>query len=97
MSVFLGRYDFDGDATELASAYDRMMDDVPGGEVPFHLCVTRTDGLTVFDCCPSQEVFEEFSTSAEFLEMVRAAGRPAPRVARVGEVHAARTGDTLIT
>ena len=94
--MFLGRYDFDGDPSELVPAYDRMMDHVPGDEVPFHVCVTRTDGLTIYDCCPSQEVFEEFSTSAEFLDSVRAAGLPTPRVTRVGEVHVARTGNTRI-
>jgi hypothetical protein len=94
--MFLGRYDFDGDPRELTLAYDRLMGDVPGDAVPFHACVTHTDGLTIYDCCPSREVFEEFSTSAEFLESVRVAGLPAPRVAEVGEVHAARTGNTHI-
>ena len=94
--MFLGRYDYDGDPSELAAAYDRMMADIPGEAVPFHACVTHAEGLSVFDCCPSREVFEQFSTSPEFLGMMQTANLPAPRITLIGDVHVAGTGDRLI-
>ena len=85
-SLFLGAYHFDGDPPELLRAHDRLMAGFPAGEIDLHVCVEREGGITVFDACPSREVFAAFSTSGEFLSALTAAGLPAPRVEPLGAV-----------
>jgi len=87
--VFLGAYHFDGDTGALLDGYDRMVAQFPPGVLELNVCVARDDGITVFDACPSGDVFAGFSQSAEFLAAVSTAGLPTPRVEPLGDVHAA--------
>jgi hypothetical protein len=87
--VFLGAYHFDGDANELIAAHDRLASKFPTGSFDLHVCVVVDGGITVFDACPSREVFSEFAQSPDFLLAVEAAGLPMPRVEPLGDVHSA--------
>jgi hypothetical protein len=93
--MFIGRYDFDGHVPDLLAAYDRLMLEVPAEGIHFHACVSHAGGITIYDCCPTREVFESFSTSWWFEEAARAAGLPPARVTAIGDVHAARVGETF--
>jgi hypothetical protein len=93
--VFLGAYHFDGDPAELARGHQRLLDRFPLASLDLHLCVLHDDGITVFDACPSREVFTAFSRSAEFCAAVTAAGLPSPRTEPLGEVHAAHLRETV--
>ena len=90
--MFLGRYDFTGDPAELTSRYDELMAQIPAENIQFHSCVVRDTGITLYDSCPTAEVFASFSTSPEFLALVRESGLPDPVVTPLGEVHVARVG-----
>jgi hypothetical protein len=92
--VHLGIYEFDGDPDELLAAYDRMMIATANSSLAWHLCAVRPDGIVIYDTCPSEEAFDRFSTSPEFLAAVRDAGLPEPRVTG-RPVHAARGSRTL--
>ena len=85
--MFLGSYKFDGDPDELVSAYERLVSSIPAEAFEVHLCVVRENGLTVYDTCPTRQVFEQFSTSPEFARLVAAAGLPTPQVTALGAVH----------
>ena len=85
--MFLGAYHFDGDPDELVPAYERLMAGFPVESFELHVAVVRDGGLIVYDACPSEGVFAAFSTSEDFLSAVRAAGLPAARVDRLGNVH----------
>lgn len=89
--MFLGMYRFDGDPSELMAAYDRLVAGFPPGMIELQLCVQRADGITVFDTCPSAEVFAEFSTSEGFAGALATAGLPTPTVEPLGDVHHAIT------
>ena len=85
--MYLGSYEFDGDRAELLAAYDRLVAAFPPGTLALQVCVARADGITVFDACPSAEVFRGFSTSADFAGALAHAGLPTPRVTELGDVH----------
>ena len=93
--MFLGRYDFAGDPADLTTRYDLLMTQIPAENIQFHSCVVNADGISIYDSCPSAEVFADFSTSPEFLAMVREAGLPDPVVTPLGEVHIARVGQAF--
>lgn len=95
--MHLGIYEIDGDPRELLVAYDRLMAGMPEGQVFFHACAVRENGITIFDACPSKEAFEKFSTSAEFRSAAEAAGLPSPRKIEGLPLHAvhARDGVTV--
>ena len=97
LDVFLGVYEFAGDPKELLAAYDRMMSGMPSDDVIFHACVERSEGITIYDCCPSAEVFAAFSSSDAFRHAIASAGLPEPTITAVGDVHRARTHDLIIT
>ena len=80
--MYLGIYEIDGDPAELLAAYDRLIGMMPEAQVVFHACAVREDGITVYDACPTKEVFEQFSTSPEFRGATEAAGLPWPRRSR---------------
>jgi hypothetical protein len=56
--MYLGIYDIDGDPDELLAAYDRVMARMPEGQVYFHACAVRENGITIYDACPTREAFE---------------------------------------
>jgi hypothetical protein len=89
--VHLGIYEFDGDPKQLLVAYDALMERMPPAGIEWHLCAVRPDGITIYDTCPSEEVFRRFSASPEFAAALRGAGLPEPRVTGRA-VHAARVG-----
>ena len=64
--MFLGCYKFLGDAAELLVACDRLMKRFGPEPSDLHVCVMHGSGITVLDACPSREVFEALSGSAEF-------------------------------
>jgi hypothetical protein len=88
--MFLGAYHFDGSPVELIPAYERLMAGFPPDSFELHVSVVRDGGLTVYDACPSAEVFAAFSTSGDFAGAVHAAGLPEARVEPLGDVHATR-------
>ncbi len=87
--MYLGAAHFDGDPGELLPAYYRMLERFGVETLDVHLCVTRDDGLTVFDACPSREVHASFTASDMFREAVAAAGLPVPRIEGLGGIQVA--------
>jgi hypothetical protein len=87
--MFLGRYDFDGDPGELLAGYERLMTAEVVDSVSFQACITREGGISVFDTCPTEEVFQAFSSSPQTREAFRTAGLPEPSVTPLGPVHRA--------
>jgi hypothetical protein len=87
--LYLGAVHFDGDPGELLPAYHRLLERFGIDALDVHLCITRDGGLTVFDACPAQAIYEEFTTSDTFLDAIAAAGLPAPRIEGLGEVQVA--------
>jgi hypothetical protein len=88
--MFLGSYAFDGDPAELLPAYERMLAQIPVGDIALHVCVVRDHGLLVLDSCPSRADFDAFTSSEAFSLAVRDAGLPHARIVHLGEVHRAR-------
>ena len=78
--MYLGIYEFTGDPDALIPAYQRLMASMPPGNTTWHLCARRPEGLVIYDTCPSEEVFQGFSTSPGFLGAITAAGLPRPAV-----------------
>lgn len=93
--MFLSAYHFDGSPDRLLSAYHQFMRDYPIDNLKLHVCVVGDDRITIFDACPSREVFEEFHRSDGFRTWLASAGLPAPRIEPLGEVHAAQIGEAL--
>jgi hypothetical protein len=91
--MYLGIYDIDGDSRELLVAYDRLIAGMPEGQLFFHACAVRENGITIFDACPTKEAFERFSTSAEFRNAAEAAGLPWPSKIEGLPLHAIRARD----
>jgi hypothetical protein len=87
--MHLGIYEFNGDPEQLLPAYDRLMAAMPSGNTAWHLCVVREGGITIYDTCRNEAVFQSFSTDAGFREAIAGAGLPEPRITGL-PVHAAR-------
>jgi hypothetical protein len=87
--MFFGTYRFEGDPAQLKQAYDRMLDLLPQENLSLHACVPDDTGMWIFDTCPTQEIFMEFSASEDLRNALKTAGLPEPEVLPVGEVHAA--------
>ena len=87
--MFLGAYHFVGDEAELLEGYRRLLGGYPPGSLDLQVCIRTADGLTVFDACPSEEVFRSFSASAELAAAIVAAGLPSPTAEPLGDVQAA--------
>jgi len=85
--MFLGIYRFEGNPQELLAGYERMIQSVPAGNMQLHCCVPDAGGLWVVDTCPSRDVFEGFSSSPQFLDLLESVGLPAPSVQKIGDVH----------
>jgi hypothetical protein len=87
--MYLGAVHFDGDPGQLLPAYLQMLEKFGLEALDVHLCITRDGGLTVFDACPTKEIYEEFTRSETFLGAITAAGLPAPRVSGLGDIQVA--------
>jgi hypothetical protein len=85
----------DGDPGELLPAYQRMLDKFGLEALDVHLCITRDGGLTVFDACPTKQIYEEFTRSETFLGAIAEAGLPEPRVSGLGDVQVAHVRQTV--
>ncbi len=84
--LYLGAVHFEGDPGELMLGYHRLLEQFPIESLDVHLCITRDNGLTVFDACPTKAIHEQFTTSDAFLGAVAEAGLPAPRIESLGDV-----------
>ena len=93
--MFLSAYHFHGDPVALAAAHDRLYQRFPPESLDLHVCVLVDGGITVFDACPSREIFAAFSQSAEFRQALAEAGLPQPRLEPLGEVHDVRVRDRV--
>ncbi len=90
--MFLGSYTFDGDPNTLVAGYERLNTTFPTGQHDVRICVIRDGGITVYDTCPSRQVFADFSTGADFSTVLESVGLPQPRVEPIGDIHAALVG-----
>jgi hypothetical protein len=95
MTNHLAAHHFDGDRDELLAGYDRLVASYPPEILDLNVCIVREGGISVFDSCPSREVFVEFSQSPEFAQAVAAAGLPRPRIEAIGEIHATHVRESL--
>ena len=87
--MFLGTYRFEGDPDILKQGYDRMIETVPHANLHLHLCVPDEQGLTIYDTCPTRDVFMQFSGSDDFRELLNSLAMPAPTITPLGEIHSA--------
>ena len=94
-SMYLGAAYFDGDPDELLPAYQRMLEKFGLETLDVHLCITRDGGLTVFDACPTKQIYEEFTRSETFLGAIAEAGLPAPRVSGLGDIQVAHVRQAI--
>lgn len=87
--MILASYEFKGDPTALLAGYERLVA-LFADTTDLQVCVTSEDGIVVYDACPSQEVFEQFSTSRGFADAIASVGLPSPVIRALGTVHRAR-------
>src|SRR6201989_36498 len=92
---YLGAGHFDGAPRALLPAHERMLERFGLDALDVHLCITTDAGLTVFDACPTREIYEEFTRSETFLGAIAEAGLPAPRVSGLGDVQVAHVRQTV--
>lgn len=85
--MYLTAYHFRGDREPLLAASDRLLAAYPPSSLPIVLCVVRSDGVTILDACPSEEVAAAFSSSSEFAASLSAVGLPEPVVEHLGDIH----------
>jgi len=85
--MYLGAFRFGGNPDDLVRAYRQLMSGFDANTFDLHICAVGTDGITVLDACPSEEVFHGFSTSPEFRDAYRRAGLPDPSIEPLGTVH----------
>ena len=90
--MHLGIYEFHGDPDELLAGYHRLMASLPAGNVSWHLCARRNDGIVIYDTCPSEEVFRAFSSAPGFHQAIAAAGLPDPAISGAPVVSARAAG-----
>lgn len=67
-----------GDPDDLAARYKAMIAEVPPENMQLSACVRTADGIVVFDTCPSEEVFEAFSSSEAFRSLLARHGLEHP-------------------
>ena len=77
---------FHGSPDDLALRYDALVAQIPRESLRLHVCLQGTDGLVVFDTCPSLEAFE--ATEPMLRSAMAGAGLPEPTVEH-HPVHAA--------
>ncbi|MGW8246846.1 MAG: hypothetical protein ACWGOV_01940 [Acidiferrobacterales bacterium] len=90
--MFLGIYRFEGDSDKLLSAYEKLLQMMPPENMHLQVCVSDGKGISIFDACPTREIFEAFSNSPDLQAALQGAGLPQPEIAQVGEVHSAFLG-----
>jgi hypothetical protein len=95
--MYLGKYEFEGDPDALVDAYDRLMSGIPQESIGFHICVKRENGITIYDTCPTAEVFAATTRDTDLRDAMADAGLPVPIVTPLGEAHSARASATLVS
>ena len=93
--LYLGAVHFDGEPGELLPGYHRLLERFPIDSLDVHLCITRENGVTIFDACPTKAIHEQFTKSDVFLDAVTEAGLPAPRIEGLGDVQVAHLRDEV--
>jgi hypothetical protein len=51
---------FEGDPDDLERHYLELLDEIPESNHTLHAAARTSDGLLIFDTCPSEEVFHGF-------------------------------------
>jgi len=90
--MYLGLYRFDGNREKFLVAYDKLLQNMPLDNLHLHVCVSDEKGISIYDACPTREIFEAFSNSPDMQEALKSAGLPKPEINQIGEVHAAFLG-----
>jgi len=80
---------FAGDPEDLLRRYERMIGELPAGNMRLHLCLVSEDGIVLVDTCPTREVYEAFAASPEFRAVCDRHGLPEPERVEDFPVHAA--------
>ncbi len=84
--MFMGHYRFNGNPDALLIAYRRLVEMVPKSNLLFHVCVADQNGLSIYDACPTEEIFRGFSGSSDFRTLLREVGLPEVTVTPLGEI-----------
>jgi hypothetical protein len=84
--MFLSAYRFQGEPTALQAAQVRLLALIPASHLHLHASLPHSGGLDIYDCCPSREVFESFSSSPGFAAALAQAGLPPPRIEPLGDL-----------
>jgi len=87
--MFLGLYRFEGTPSALLSAYDKLSKMMPRENLHLQVCISDDSGISIYDACPTREIFEAFSSSPDLQAALHGAGLPQPEINRIGEVHSA--------
>jgi hypothetical protein len=71
---------FTGDPDRLLASYDPLVAEVPRTSMRIHACVRTTDGIMLFDTCPTKEIFAEVRGSEWWRDALARHGLPQPRI-----------------
>jgi hypothetical protein len=85
--MFMASYELTGDPDALLAAHEWMISGFPTDSFLLHLSVRTEQGVTIYDCCPSRDQFEAFSSSPEFAAALAEAGLPTPKVTPIGDIY----------
>jgi len=95
--MYLGRYDYEGDPDDLVAAYDTLMTQIPPKAISFHICIRRDGGITVYDTCPTAEIWRAMASDQGLRDAMTGAGLPEPTVTPLGEAHSAKAAAAYVT
>jgi len=90
--MYLGLYRFNGNRDEFLLAYEKLLQMMPPENLHLHVCVSDENGISIYDACPTREIFEAFSNSPDMQTAIKSAGLPQPEINQIGEVHTAFLG-----
>jgi hypothetical protein len=92
VGMFLGIYRFNGSKEELLPAYEKLVQMMPNENLHLQVCIADETGMSIYDTCPTREIFEAFSSSPDLQAALQSAGLPQPEIRQIGEIHAAIVG-----
>ena len=69
---------YHGDPGDLSARYEAMVAEIPAESMQFSGCFRTSDGIVVFDTCPSKAVFDEFISSEELRSLMARHGLDHP-------------------
>ena len=67
-----------GDPDQLAAGYVTMIEQMPAENMRFQAAARTSDGLVIFDTCPSKDAFKAFFGSPEVQAVMAAHGLGQP-------------------